>query len=72
MPGTVAGLALALKRYGSQKFTLADLAAPAEALARDGIPVELDLADSLAKATRLRLWPSSMATAEKGLQLPLD
>ncbi len=60
-PGTVAGLALALDAYGSHKFTLADLAAPAEKLARDGIPVEEDLADSLAKATRLKAWPSSAA-----------
>ena len=61
VPGTVAGLALALKSYGSHKFTLADLAAPAEKLARDGIAVDEDLADSLAKATRLKHWPSSAA-----------
>jgi gamma-glutamyltranspeptidase / glutathione hydrolase len=60
-PGTVAGLALALQKYGSHKFTLADLVAPAETLARDGIPVEDDLADSLAKQTRLKRWPSSAA-----------
>ncbi len=60
-PGTVAGLALALEKYGSHKFTLADLVAPAETLARDGIPVEDDLADSLAKQTRLKRWPSSAA-----------
>src|SRR5205809_189366 len=40
VPGTVAGLALALKKYGSGKFALADLIAPAIALARGGIPVE--------------------------------
>ena len=61
VPGTVAGLALALDRYGSHKLTLADLEAPAEKLARDGIPVEDDLADSLAKSTRLKRWPSSAA-----------
>ena len=39
VPGTVAGLALAHSKYGSGKFTLAQLIAPAIALARDGIPV---------------------------------
>ena len=38
VPGTVAGLALAHEKYGSGKFTLAQLIAPAIALARDGIP----------------------------------
>ena len=61
VPGTVAGLTWALERYGSGKFPLSALAAPAEALARDGIPVEQDLADALAQATRLRHWPSSAA-----------
>jgi gamma-glutamyltranspeptidase/glutathione hydrolase len=61
VPGTVAGLALALQRYGSGKFALADLAKPAIALARDGLPVEDDLADSLREATRLPRWPSSRA-----------
>jgi len=60
VPGTVAGLALALRSYGSGKFGLSELAAPAIALARAGILVEDDLADSLPKATsRLRHWPSS-------------
>ena len=45
VPGTVAGLALALKKYGSGKFKLSDLIAPAIALARDGIAVEDELAD---------------------------
>ena len=36
VPGTVAGLTLALEKYGSGKFTLAELIAPAIALARDG------------------------------------
>ena len=47
VPGTVAGLALAESKYGSGKFTLADLIAPAIALARDGIAVADDTADSL-------------------------
>lgn len=62
VPGTVAGLALALERYGSKRFTLADLATPSVLLARDGIPVVDDLLDSLIKrADRLGRWPSSAA-----------
>ena len=38
MPGTVAGLALAHEKYGSGKFTLAELIAPAIALARERLP----------------------------------
>ena len=60
VPGTVAGLALAHAKYGSGKFTLAELIAPAIALARDGIPVDDDVADSLPRAQpRLARWPSS-------------
>lgn len=60
VPGTVAGLALAHERYGSGRLTLADLIRPAIALARDGIPVETDVADSLPMAAkRLARWPSS-------------
>ena len=47
VPGTVAGLALAHAKYGSGQFTLAQLIAPAIALAREGIPIEDDVADSL-------------------------
>src|SRR5579884_3203252 len=36
VPGTVAGLSLALRKYGSGKFTLAELVAPAAELARSG------------------------------------
>ncbi len=60
VPGTVAGLALAAEKYGSGKFTLADLIAPAIALARDGIAVTDDIADSLPNGqSRLTRWPSS-------------
>lgn len=52
VPGTVAGMALALAKYGSGKFTLAQLIQPAAELARAGIPVEGDLADSLALVGR--------------------
>jgi len=60
VPGTVAGLALAEQKYGSGRFTLADLIAPAIALARDGVAVADDTADSLPEdAARLKRWPSS-------------
>jgi gamma-glutamyltranspeptidase/glutathione hydrolase len=60
VPGSVSGLATALEKFGSGKFTLADLIAPALKLARDGIPVEGDLARSINffRQTLLR-WPSS-------------
>jgi gamma-glutamyltranspeptidase/glutathione hydrolase len=60
VPGTVAGLALAEQKYGSGKFTLADLLAPAIQLADQGFPVEDDTADSLVTShERLGQWPSS-------------
>jgi len=60
VPGTVAGMTLALERYGSGKFTLADLIAPAARLAREGIPVADDLYDSLRLAQPwLERWPST-------------
>ena len=52
--------ARALQKYGSGKFTLAQLIAPAIVMARDGIPVEDDTADSLPYVRdRLARWPSS-------------
>ena len=60
VPGTVAGLALALEKYGSGKFTLADLLKPAIALARDGFVIADDMADTLPGiARRLARWPAS-------------
>jgi gamma-glutamyltranspeptidase/glutathione hydrolase len=60
VPGTVAGLALALERFGSGKFTLAQLIEPAVRLAREGIPIRDDLYDSLRlEASRLERWPST-------------
>jgi gamma-glutamyltranspeptidase / glutathione hydrolase len=60
VPGTVAGLALAHAKYGSGKFTLAQLIAPAITLARNGIPIEDDVADSLPRAqARFARWPAS-------------
>ncbi len=60
VPGTVAGLALALEKYGSGKFKLADLLKPAIALARDGFVLVDDNADTLPDwHRRLSKWPSS-------------
>ena len=60
VPGTVAGLTLALEKYGSGRFTLSDLLGPAIALAREGMPVEDDVADTFDIAQRLMgRWPSS-------------
>ncbi len=50
VPGTVAGLELAWRKYGSGKFSFAELVAPAAALARQGLNVDQDLADSLPPA----------------------
>jgi gamma-glutamyltranspeptidase / glutathione hydrolase len=60
IPGTVAGLALAEARYGSGKFRLADLIAPAIALARDGMVLSATDADATqAETGRLARWPSA-------------
>jgi gamma-glutamyltranspeptidase/glutathione hydrolase len=60
VPGTVAGLALAHAKYGSGRFSLSELLAPAIVLAREGIPIEDDVADSLPSSDwRLKRWPSS-------------
>jgi gamma-glutamyltranspeptidase/glutathione hydrolase len=67
VPGTVAGLALAHRKYGSGKFSLADLMAPAIDLARKGFLVRDDLADSLPRAReRLARWPSSSVFLKNG------
>ena len=60
VPGTVAGLELAWRKYGSGKFSFADLIAPAIALAHQGLIVDDDVADSLPLAAKaLRSHPSS-------------
>ena len=60
VPGTVAGLELAWRKYGSGKFSFADLIAPAIALAREGLTVDDDVADSLPlAAAALGRRPSS-------------
>ena len=58
VPGTLAGMALALERYGT--ISLAEALQPAIALAADGITVRRDLANSLEDMSeRLQRWPSS-------------
>src|SRR5580692_4176052 len=60
VPGTPAGMALALEKYGSGKFTLAELLQPAIALAREGVIIADDSADTLPDwHRRLARWPSS-------------
>ncbi len=58
VPGTVAGMALALERHGT--MSLAEVVAPAISLAEEGITVTPDLSDSLKQLQdRLKRWPSS-------------
>jgi gamma-glutamyltranspeptidase / glutathione hydrolase len=60
VPGTPAGLALALQQYGSGKFSLAQLLQPAIDLARTGLPITDDTADTLPDwHRRLTRWPSA-------------
>jgi gamma-glutamyltranspeptidase/glutathione hydrolase len=60
VPGTPAGLALALEKYGSGKFSLADLLQPAIELAKNGVVITDDSADTLPDwHRRLTRWPSS-------------
>ncbi|HEY0329718.1 MAG TPA: gamma-glutamyltransferase [Rhodopseudomonas sp.] len=60
VPGTVAGLSLALAKYGSGKFTLAEILQPAIALARDGFLIADDTADTLPEwHARLSRWPAT-------------
>jgi len=60
VPGTVAGMQVALGTFGS--MSLADVMQPAIALAEEGITVTADLSDSLkGLEVRLKAWPSSAA-----------
>src|SRR6202048_4134899 len=60
VPGTAPGLALALDKYGSGNFTLAELIKPGIALAADGTEIADDSADTLPDwHRRLARWPSS-------------
>ncbi len=60
VPGTVAGMALAHQRHG--RLSWPKLVEPAIQLAERGIPVSLELAQSLHSAReRMIPWPASMA-----------
>jgi gamma-glutamyltranspeptidase / glutathione hydrolase len=72
VPGTVAGLALALEKYGSGKFTLAAILKPAIDLARDGFIVTDDTADTLGDMyRRMARWPNSARTFSRVDGTPL-
>jgi len=73
VPGTVDGLALAEQKYGSGRFTLADLIAPAIALARDGIAVtDVTLDTELRPLSRLSRWPASAQIFLKSNGVPFE
>ncbi|MGC2468855.1 MAG: gamma-glutamyltransferase [Pseudolabrys sp.] len=60
VPGTVAGFALAHAKYGSGKLSLAELIEPAIELARNGVEIVDDIADTLPLAQpRIARWHSS-------------
>ena len=72
VPGTVAGLALALEKFGSGQFTLAEILKPAIDLARDGFVVADDMADTLPDMyRRMARWPNSAKSFSKADGSPL-
>jgi len=73
VPGTVAGLALVLEKYGSGKFTLAQLLKPSIELARNGFVLTDDTADTLPQwYRRLAKWPSSVKVFSRADGMPLQ
>jgi len=71
VPGTVAGMALALEQFGT--ITLAQAMEPAIALAEQGITLTPDLAQSLAGSSeRLQKWPSSTEIFYKDGGVPYE
>src|SRR3954454_4676413 len=72
VPGTVAGLALALEKFGSGNFTLAQIVKPAIDLARDGFLVADDTADTLSDMyRRMARWPSQAKSFSRADGSPL-
>ncbi len=64
VPGTVAGMQMALDTWGT--LTMADVIAPVIKLARDGIVVTQSLSDGLKQAEkRLKRWPQTTAVFYK-------
>jgi gamma-glutamyltranspeptidase/glutathione hydrolase len=72
VPGTVAGLAIALDKYGSGKFSLADVVKPGLALAANGTEISDDIADTLPFfRRRIERWPSSTKVFSRADGTPL-
>ena len=72
VPGTVAGLTLALDKYGSGLLTLAQILKPAIDLARDGFVIADDTADTLSDMyRRMARWPNSARTFSRADGTPL-
>ena len=72
VPGSVAGLALALEKYGSGKFTLAQILKPSIELAQNGFVVADDMADTLSDMyRRMSRWPNSAKTFSRDDGTPL-
>lgn len=72
VPGTVAGLAVALEKYGSGRFTLAQVLKPAIELARDGFVIADDMADTLPDMyRRMSRWPNSARAFARADGTPL-
>ncbi|HZT60228.1 MAG TPA: gamma-glutamyltransferase, partial [Pyrinomonadaceae bacterium] len=59
VPGTVAGMELALKKYGSGKLTWAQLIEPSRRLAAEGFPLSYSLARGMRNTDELGLYPES-------------
>ena len=60
VPGTVAGLTLALEKYGSGRFKLSELMAPSIELARQGYKVGDEFEDTgRSSIERMAKWPST-------------
>jgi gamma-glutamyltranspeptidase/glutathione hydrolase len=59
VPGTVAGLSLALKKYGSGKLAWAQLVEPARRLAANGLILSRSLAQSLRDDKEMKFYPDS-------------
>jgi gamma-glutamyltranspeptidase / glutathione hydrolase len=67
VPGTVAGMELALKKYGSGRFNWSQLVEPARRLAAEGFAVPYSLARSLRGNSReLGLYPDTKRIYLKG------
>ena len=66
VPGTVAGMALALEKYGSKKLTWSQLVEPARRLAADGFPLSHRMARNLRSDDLLARYPESRRIFQNG------